>query len=191
MKSSLPSVNHVTEELYPGDPEFTLGELGVQFFLLKQFQDLPKVFFMFLLTFGVDQNVIDEDNYKLVQIRFTHPVHKSWECLLLEPSTGDTLTSDRSLNKYSILAAGRIGHRSLGVGSGSSLSVCSIPCNRCTSGKTRLSSLQTEPELPRVVAPVPNRFENPLVVVGVFPASPSEMTIKNSEQLAHPLVFLL
>ncbi|GJZ17282.1 hypothetical protein Tco_0553405, partial [Tanacetum coccineum] len=50
-------------------PEFTLGELGVQFFLLKQFQDLPKVFFMFLLTFGVDQNVIDEDNYKLVQIR--------------------------------------------------------------------------------------------------------------------------
>ncbi|GJR84910.1 hypothetical protein Tco_0155695 [Tanacetum coccineum] len=92
------TVNHVTEELYPGDPEFTLGELGVQFFLLKQFQDLPKVFFMFLLTFGVDQNVIDEDNYKLVQIRFTHPVHKSWECLLLELSTGDTLTSDRSLN---------------------------------------------------------------------------------------------
>ncbi|GJZ18056.1 hypothetical protein Tco_0554179 [Tanacetum coccineum] len=43
---------------------------------------------------------------------------KSWECLLLEPSTGDTLTSDRSLNKYSTLAAGRIGHRFLGVGSG-------------------------------------------------------------------------
>ncbi|GJS39553.1 hypothetical protein Tco_0564596 [Tanacetum coccineum] len=37
------TVNHVTEELYLGDPEFTLGELGVQFFLLKQFQDLPKV----------------------------------------------------------------------------------------------------------------------------------------------------
>ncbi|GKF73838.1 hypothetical protein Tco_0220170 [Tanacetum coccineum] len=55
----------------------------------------------------------------------------SWECLLIEPSTGDTLTSDRSLNKYSTLAAGRIGYRSLGVGSGSSLSVCSIPCNRC------------------------------------------------------------
>ncbi|GKB50253.1 hypothetical protein Tco_0901006 [Tanacetum coccineum] len=36
------TVNHVTEELYSGDPEFTLGELGVQFFLLKQFQDLPK-----------------------------------------------------------------------------------------------------------------------------------------------------
>ncbi|GJR09477.1 reverse transcriptase domain-containing protein [Tanacetum coccineum] len=72
-------VNHVTEELYPGDPEFTFGELGVQFFLLKQFQDLPNAFFMFLLTFGVDQNVIDEDNYKLVQIRFTHPVYKVHE----------------------------------------------------------------------------------------------------------------
>ncbi|GJX65572.1 hypothetical protein Tco_0299915 [Tanacetum coccineum] len=31
---------------------------------------------MFLLTFRVDQNVIDEDNYKLVQIRFTDLVHK-------------------------------------------------------------------------------------------------------------------
>ncbi|GKF27416.1 hypothetical protein Tco_0083310, partial [Tanacetum coccineum] len=62
-------VNHVTEELYPGNPEFTLGEHGVQFFILKQFQDLPKVFFMFLLTFRVDLNVIDEDSYKLVQIR--------------------------------------------------------------------------------------------------------------------------
>ncbi|GKF52878.1 ribonuclease H-like domain-containing protein, partial [Tanacetum coccineum] len=37
---------------------------------------------------------------------------QSWECLLLEHSTGDTLNSDRSLNKYSIFAAGRIGHRS-------------------------------------------------------------------------------
>ncbi|GJZ52151.1 hypothetical protein Tco_0606666, partial [Tanacetum coccineum] len=111
----------MTEELYPGNLEFTLGELGVQFFLLKQFQDLPKVFFMFLLAFGVDQNVIDEDNYKLVQIRFSYPVHKSWECLLLKLSIGDTLTSYRSLNKYSTLAAGQIGHRSLGVGSGSLL----------------------------------------------------------------------
>ncbi|GKF68124.1 hypothetical protein Tco_0197803 [Tanacetum coccineum] len=34
---------------------------------------------------------------------------QSWECLLLEPSTGDTLTSDRSLNKYSTLAAGQKG----------------------------------------------------------------------------------
>ncbi|GJT45662.1 hypothetical protein Tco_0954377 [Tanacetum coccineum] len=33
-------------------------------------------------------------------------------------STGDTLTSDRSLNKYSTLAAGRIGHRFLGSGTG-------------------------------------------------------------------------
>ncbi|GJU03216.1 putative ribonuclease H-like domain-containing protein [Tanacetum coccineum] len=61
------TVNHATEELYPGNPEFTLRELGVQFLLLKQFQDLPKVFFMFLLTF----NVIDEDNYKLVQNVYT------------------------------------------------------------------------------------------------------------------------
>ncbi|GKD79156.1 hypothetical protein Tco_1341777, partial [Tanacetum coccineum] len=45
----------------------------------------------------------------------------SWERLLLELSIGDTLTSDRSLNKYSTLAAGRIGYRSLGLGSGSSL----------------------------------------------------------------------
>nr|GEV02386.1 ubiquitin hydrolase [Tanacetum cinerariifolium] len=66
----------MTEELYPGDPKFILGELGVQFFIPEQIQDLPKVSFMFLLAFGVDQNVIDEDNYKLVQIRFTHLVHK-------------------------------------------------------------------------------------------------------------------
>ncbi|GJS05753.1 hypothetical protein Tco_0322261 [Tanacetum coccineum] len=43
------------------------------------------------------------------------------EVFIAELSTGDTLTSDRSFNKYSTLADGRIGHRSLGVGSGSSL----------------------------------------------------------------------
>nr|GEW03987.1 hypothetical protein [Tanacetum cinerariifolium] len=37
----------MTEELYPGDLEFTLGKLGVQFFLLEQIQDLPKVSFMY------------------------------------------------------------------------------------------------------------------------------------------------
>ncbi|GJZ53761.1 hypothetical protein Tco_0608646 [Tanacetum coccineum] len=36
------TVNHVTEELYPGDPEFTLGELAYNSSFSKQFQDLPK-----------------------------------------------------------------------------------------------------------------------------------------------------
>nr|GEW32239.1 putative reverse transcriptase domain-containing protein [Tanacetum cinerariifolium] len=82
------TVNHMTEELYPRDPEFTLGELGVQFFFLEQIQDLPKVSFMFLLTFGVDHNVIDEENYKLVQIRFTHLVHKKYPSFFLTNRTG-------------------------------------------------------------------------------------------------------
>ncbi|GJT58447.1 hypothetical protein Tco_1001980 [Tanacetum coccineum] len=43
-------------------------------------------------------------------------------------STGDKepRPQDRSLNKYSTLAAGRIGRQSLGVGNGSLPSICSI-----------------------------------------------------------------
>ncbi|GJR57437.1 reverse transcriptase domain-containing protein [Tanacetum coccineum] len=101
--------------------------------------------------FWSNQNVIDEDNTNLSRYGFTYPVHQSLgKSSSPELSTGDDPDLRSYLNKILDLTAGRIGHRSLGVGSGSSLSVCSVPCNRCTSGKTHLSSLQTEPELPRV-----------------------------------------
>ncbi|GJS64675.1 hypothetical protein Tco_0679239 [Tanacetum coccineum] len=92
--------NHVTEELYPGNPEFTLGELGVQYFLLKQFSisAMSVLFFMFLLSLEEDKLTVSSPECSLGNV------------FLLELSTGDNLTSDRSLNKLLVLAAGRIGH---------------------------------------------------------------------------------
>nr|GEX12346.1 hypothetical protein [Tanacetum cinerariifolium] len=44
------SINNMAEKLHFREPEFTLGEFGVQFLILKQFQDMPKVFLVLLIS---------------------------------------------------------------------------------------------------------------------------------------------
>ncbi|GJS82093.1 hypothetical protein Tco_0748634 [Tanacetum coccineum] len=61
---------------------------------------------MLLLVLGIDQNIINKDNYEFVQIR------QSSRCLLLEPSIGDNLTLGRSSSRYSTLEADPMTHHS-------------------------------------------------------------------------------
>ncbi|GKB50254.1 hypothetical protein Tco_0901007 [Tanacetum coccineum] len=104
-----------------------------------------------------------------------------WECLLLELSTGDTMTSDRSLNKYSTLAAGR--NRSIDPweGSGSfTVQFVQLPCNLLHIRKDPSFFLTNRTGAPQgkelglmkplsVQHQVSNRFEIPLVEWVVYP----------------------
>ncbi|GKF91564.1 hypothetical protein Tco_0275265, partial [Tanacetum coccineum] len=54
--------------------------------------------FVLLLVLGIDQNIVNKDNYEFVQIR------QYSRCLLLEPSIGDNLTLGRSWRRASSVA---------------------------------------------------------------------------------------
>src|SRR4051812_41108447 len=56
-------------------PEFTLTELGIQFVLPKLLNYQTQMLFMFFFALGVDQNVIDEYDNKLVKEFHEHLVH--------------------------------------------------------------------------------------------------------------------
>ncbi|GJS82557.1 hypothetical protein Tco_0749098 [Tanacetum coccineum] len=83
--------------------------------------------FMLLFALGIDQNIVNKDNYEFVQIR------QSSRCLLLEPSIGDNLTLGRSSSKHSTLEVGQISHQFLVVDNGSLSLICLAPDNLCTS----------------------------------------------------------
>ncbi|KAJ0544889.1 hypothetical protein HanIR_Chr08g0343531 [Helianthus annuus] len=47
---------------------------------MKQFKNTSEMFLVVSLTLGVDEDVIDEDNDKFIQIRLTHAIHEIHEC---------------------------------------------------------------------------------------------------------------
>ncbi|GJS93314.1 hypothetical protein Tco_0800282 [Tanacetum coccineum] len=101
----MPLFPFTTEELYLGNPKFTLGKFCIQFLLLQQLQYYLQMLFVLLLVLGIDQNIVNKDNYEFVQIR------QSSRCILLEPSIGDNLTLGRSLSRHSTLEVDRISHQ--------------------------------------------------------------------------------
>ncbi|MFS7910816.1 hypothetical protein Hanom_Chr02g00110631 [Helianthus anomalus] len=72
-------VDHVPKQVDFSKPEVTFRELGVQLFIAKEFENKTQVLFILLLTFRVDQNVVDKHNYELVEIRLAHSVHEIHE----------------------------------------------------------------------------------------------------------------
>ncbi|KAJ0548769.1 hypothetical protein HanIR_Chr08g0387521 [Helianthus annuus] len=60
-------------------PEVTFQKFGVQLLCSKEFQNKPQVMFVFLLTLRIDQDVVDEYNNELIQVRLAHSVHKIHE----------------------------------------------------------------------------------------------------------------
>src|SRR3954466_4860123 len=56
-------------------PEFTLAEFCIQLMLSKLLKYQTQMSFMLLFAFGVDQNVIDENDNKLVKELHEHLVH--------------------------------------------------------------------------------------------------------------------
>jgi hypothetical protein len=56
-------------------PESTLAELGMELMVLKSLQNHSEMLCMLLFTLRIDQDVINEDHDKLVQLRHEHGVH--------------------------------------------------------------------------------------------------------------------
>jgi hypothetical protein len=59
--------------------ESTLTELGIELMVSKSLQNNSEMLRMLLFTLGVDQDIINEDHNKLVQLRHEHGVHQVHE----------------------------------------------------------------------------------------------------------------
>jgi hypothetical protein len=69
----------VTKKWYFLQPECTLTELGIELMVVKSLQDNTKVSLMLFFILGVDQDVVNEDHEKLVQLRHEYGVHQVHE----------------------------------------------------------------------------------------------------------------
>jgi hypothetical protein len=60
-------------------PESTLAELDIELMVSKSLQNNSEMLLMLFFTLGIDQDVINEDHDKLVQLRHEHIVHQVHE----------------------------------------------------------------------------------------------------------------
>jgi hypothetical protein len=60
-------------------PESTLAEVGIELMVTKSLQNNSEMLCMLLFTHGIDQDVINEDHDKLVQLRHEYRVHQVHE----------------------------------------------------------------------------------------------------------------
>jgi hypothetical protein len=56
-------------------PESTLTELGIELMVSKSLQNNSEMMCMLFFTLAIDQDVINEDHDKLVQLWHKHGVH--------------------------------------------------------------------------------------------------------------------
>jgi hypothetical protein len=56
--------------------ESTLAEFGIELMALKSLQNNAEMLCMLFFTLGIDQDVINEDNDKLVKLRHEYGVHQ-------------------------------------------------------------------------------------------------------------------
>jgi hypothetical protein len=59
--------NSVTQEFHTIQPEFTFREFGIEFVISQSLQDNTKMLRMLGFTLGINENIIDEDHYELIQ----------------------------------------------------------------------------------------------------------------------------
>jgi hypothetical protein len=60
-------------------PESTLAELDIELMVSKSLQNNSEMLRILFFTLGIDQDVINEDHDKLVQLRHEHGVHQIHE----------------------------------------------------------------------------------------------------------------
>jgi hypothetical protein len=60
-------------------PKSALAELGIELMVLKSLQNNSEMLRMLFFTLGIDQDVINKDHDKLVQLRHEHGVHQVHE----------------------------------------------------------------------------------------------------------------
>jgi hypothetical protein len=71
--------NGVPQEFHTFQPEFTFGELCIKLMISQTLKDNSEVFDMFFLALGIDENIIDKDHDKFIELRHKHGVHEVHE----------------------------------------------------------------------------------------------------------------
>jgi hypothetical protein len=71
--------NSVTQDFHPIQPEFTFREFGIEFVISQSLQDNTKMLRMLDFALGINENIIDEDRYELIQLIHEDRVHKVHE----------------------------------------------------------------------------------------------------------------
>jgi len=69
----------MTKKRYFHQPEVTLTQFGIELMFPQLLQHKSQVFLMFFLSLGLDQDIINKDYHKLIQIlhkNFIHQIHK-------------------------------------------------------------------------------------------------------------------
>jgi hypothetical protein len=59
--------NSMTQKLHTIQPELTFGELSIEFVVSQLLQDNTKMLRMLGFALGINENIINEDHYELVQ----------------------------------------------------------------------------------------------------------------------------
>jgi hypothetical protein len=57
----------VTQKLHTIQPELTFREFGIEFVISQSLQNNTKMLHMLGFALGINENIIDEDHYELVQ----------------------------------------------------------------------------------------------------------------------------
>ena len=70
----------MSQEFHLSNLKFKFSKLGIQLMVSKNLQNDTQMILMLLLKRGVDQNVVNEDYSKLIQIRLEYPMHEIHEC---------------------------------------------------------------------------------------------------------------
>jgi hypothetical protein len=60
-------------------PEYTLVELGIELMVTKSLQNNLEMLRMLFFALGIDQDIINEYHYKLIQLQHEYEVHQLHE----------------------------------------------------------------------------------------------------------------
>src|SRR6185437_8843376 len=79
INSNAPLRDNMTEEWNLANPELALAELSIQLMLSQSLQHESQMLFMLFLCLGEDQNIINENHHKDIQIIHENHVHQVHE----------------------------------------------------------------------------------------------------------------
>jgi hypothetical protein len=71
--------NGVPKEFHTFQPEFAFRELSIKLMISQTLKDNSEMLGVSFLSFGIDENVIDEDYDEFIELRHEHGVHEVHE----------------------------------------------------------------------------------------------------------------
>ncbi|MFS7889171.1 hypothetical protein Hanom_Chr00s000003g01603831 [Helianthus anomalus] len=72
-------VDNMSQKLNFLKPKFTLGEFGKKLLFLQEFQSKTKMFLVISSRLRINQDIINENDDELIQIRLADPIHQVHE----------------------------------------------------------------------------------------------------------------